>query len=171
MSVVAGTGHRPDKLGGYGDDVLQQLYRLALRKLREIEPSKVISGMALGWDTALAMAALKLDIPLVAAVPFAGQESRWPQRSQERFRAICRAATTVHVVSPGGYSGAKMQARNEWMVDRCDVLLALWNGTAGGTANCVAYAQRRQDATGLFPPVAILNVWEEWAARPGKPGC
>ena len=41
----------------------------------------------------------------------------------------------------GGYAGYKLQKRNEWMVDHCDILIAVWDGTSGGTANCVNYAQ------------------------------
>ena len=163
--IVAGTGHRPDKLGGYGDDVLRRLYNFALLRLRELEPTKVISGMALGWDTALALAAIRLGVPLVAAIPFDTFHSQWPQASQDRFWKIVEAATTVHVVCPPGYQARKLQERNEWMVDRCDVLLALWNGSAGGTANCIGYARRRLQATGLFPPVQIVNVWQSWAGK------
>lgn len=159
--IVAGTGHRPDKLGGYGDDVLKQLYRFACREIERNRPSKIISGMALGWDTALAMAALQLKVPLVAAIPFEGQESQWPEPSQKRYRAILERAK-VHVVCPGGYSPAKMQERNEWMVDRCDILWALWDGSTGGTANCVRYADQRQQSTGLFPPIVLINLWSAW---------
>ena len=35
----------------------------------------------------------------------------------------------------------KMQTRNEWMVNHCDKLIAVWNGSDGGTGNCVNYAK------------------------------
>jgi len=35
-----------------------------------VEPTHVISDMALGWDMAVAIAMLKLNIPLIFAVPF-----------------------------------------------------------------------------------------------------
>lgn len=54
--IVAGTGHRPNKLGGYGDDVFERLVALARTYLWHMEPWHVISGMALGWDQALAQA-------------------------------------------------------------------------------------------------------------------
>lgn len=154
--VLAGTGHRPDKLGGYGNDVLTALYRLALGELRTLQPDRVISGMAQGWDTALALAAITMNIHLTAAIPFKGQELRWPTASQERYRTILsKGKVVVRYVSTGGYSAAKMQIRNRWMVDRCNVLLALWNQTPGGTGNCVEYAK---GAAG----VTIVNCWERW---------
>lgn len=34
-----------------------------------------------------------------------------------------------------------MQNRNKKMVDACDKLIAIFDGTNGGTANCVNYAK------------------------------
>jgi uncharacterized phage-like protein YoqJ len=154
--VVAGTGHRPDKLGGYSSAVDAKLRGVARAALEQLEVRGVISGMALGWDMALAEAALELGLSFVAAVPFAGQESRWPRASQERHRALLERATAVRVVCADGYAAWKMQRRNEWMVERADVILALWNGSSGGTANCVAYAEGRGSR--------IVNVWEAFEA-------
>lgn len=153
-TVLAGTGHRPDKLGGYGADVSTRLVDLARAALMKYRPSRVVSGMALGWDTALALAAIELGIPLTAAVPFEGQERKWRHEQQQLFRAILARATEVVVVSPGGYAVWKMQVRNEWMVDRATGVLALWNGGGGGTGNCIEYARGRQ--------VEIVNLWATW---------
>ncbi|MFC5511127.1 SLOG family protein [Massilia jejuensis] len=152
--VLAGTGHRPDKLGGYGAGVSARLVDLARAALVKHQPDEVISGMALGWDTALALAAIELGIPLTAAVPFEGQERKWRPEQQEQFRAILALATTVAIVSPGGYAVWKMQTRNEWMIDRATGVLALWNGSGGGTGNCIEYARTRQ--------VEIVNLWGAW---------
>lgn len=110
--------------------------------------------MALGWDTALALAAIELAIPLTAAVPFEGQERRWWPEQQQLFHEILARAPTVVVVSPGGYAVWKMQVRNEWMVDRATGVLALWNGSPGGTGNCIDCAHTRQ--------VEIVNLWAAW---------
>jgi uncharacterized phage-like protein YoqJ len=37
-----------------------------------------------------------------------------------------------------------LQKRNEWMVDHCDLLIAVWDGSEGGTANCVRYARHHE---------------------------
>ena len=70
--IVAATGHRPDKLGGYGEEVFEKLVQLAMGFL-EAHHSKItygISGMALGWDMAYAEALCIKEIPWTAAVPF-----------------------------------------------------------------------------------------------------
>lgn len=152
--IVAATGHRPDKLGGYGIVPATRRLILARSWLEVVRPSRVISGMALGWDQAWAQAAVDLGIPFVAAVPFVGQERAWPPMSQAAFGYLMQRAAEVVIVSSGGYSVAAMHARNHWMVDHCDLLVALWDGSDGGTAGCVRYAQR------VGRP--MVNVWDGW---------
>ena len=150
--VLCGTGHRPDKLGGYGPVAKQKLFDLAYWFLGEgPDREKVISGGALGWDQALAAAAISLKIPTVLALPFEGFECKWPKESQEYLHSLMNPAEVVFVCDPG-YAPWKMQERNKWMVDHSDRVLALWNGTDGGTANCVRYAEK------VGKP--ITNLWE-----------
>jgi uncharacterized phage-like protein YoqJ len=142
--IVAFTGHRPDKLGGYKlpNPTYLHVCQQIDKTLREIKPEKVISGMALGVDQWAANIAIKLGIPFIAAVPFVGQEKAWPLPSQKIFNKLLEKAAEVVIVSEGGYNAAKMQVRNEWMVDRADKVIAIWDGTPGGTGNCVQYAQK-----------------------------
>jgi hypothetical protein len=77
--ILAATGHRPDKLGGYDLSIYRKLVGLAYSYLRKQTPDVVISGMALGWDQAVAEAAVKASTPFIAAIPFRGQESKWPR--------------------------------------------------------------------------------------------
>lgn len=155
--VIAATGHRPNKLGGYGPDVFDRLVRTADLYLRQWRPDSTISGMALGWDMAFAQASAELGMPFHAAVPFEGQQSQWPASSQRYWEELIKLAASVTIVSPGAYHVEKMQIRNEWMVNRGHRLCALWDGSAGGTGNCVRYAQSN-------PKVAIDNVWPQWLA-------
>jgi len=152
--ILAGTGHRPNKLGGYGDEIYYKLIRLAEAALRTCTPEKVISGMALGWDQALAQTAVNLGVPFVAAVPYVGQDGVWPIRARDRYANILGKAAEKVIVSPGNFSALKMQKRNEWMVDNGTHVLALWDGTPGGTGNCIKYAEK------VGKP--IINLWKEW---------
>lgn len=144
--VVAVTGHRPHKLGGEWDlegPVSVRLFEALRSALDELRPSGLISGMALGVDMAWALVGLERSLPVIAAVPFEGQEARWSPAARRRYAEIlAHPLVTKVVVAPGGYNAHKLQVRNEWMVDRCDLLLAVWDGTPGGTANCVRYAER-----------------------------
>lgn len=141
--IVGVTGHRPDKLGGYTNVAAHCRVQIAIREaLKGLGATKGISGMALGVDTLFTKACVILNIPFIAAVPFAGQERVWNQESQKEYNQLLELAEEVVTVCEGGYASWKMQKRNQWTVDHCDVLLGVWDGTAGGTCNCLRYAER-----------------------------
>lgn len=50
--ILAFTGHRPDKLGGYSETnpLRAQITYEIMKQLYELKPTGVISGMALGVD-------------------------------------------------------------------------------------------------------------------------
>ena len=154
--IISGTGHRPNKVGGYGDDAFQRLRALAVEHLEACTPELVISGMALGWDQALAQAAVDVGIPYDAYVPCHGQPAKWPRESQDKYRRLLNECREVHITHPGPYPGAwVMQKRNEDMVDATTGhVVALWDGSDGGTANCVRYASEKG--------VHIVNLWERF---------
>lgn len=141
--IVAFTGHRPDKLGGYKlpNPTYIRVCQSLDQALRDLKPEKAISGMALGIDQWAANVCIKLSIPFIAAVPFEGQEKIWPEVSKRIYNNLIAKAAERVVVCEGSYSADKMQLRNEWMVDHCDLLIAVWDGSAGGTGNCVKYAE------------------------------
>lgn len=139
--IISATGHRPNNLGGYSPQAFSRLVQVARTYLLEKSPTGVISGLALGWDQAWAMAALELAIPVHAAIPFEGQEGQWPASSQFLCAGIVAKCASVTFVCEPGYAAWKMQKRNEWMVKRCPRVAALWDGSAGGTGNCVKFAE------------------------------
>lgn len=51
--IIAVTGHRLYKLGGYGRDVYARLAQFAKDAIARYDPEQVISGMAMGWDMAV----------------------------------------------------------------------------------------------------------------------
>lgn len=155
--ILSGTGHRPDKLGGYTKEAAAKLRVVATSALLQHKPETVISGMALGWDTALAQAAISLNIPLIAAIPFEGQESRWPKESQDMFNRILAKASSNKFVCGPGCAVWKMQKRNEGMVDNSDAVLAIWNGTNDGTASCIKRAEEVRKP--------VYNQWEMYNGR------
>jgi len=151
MKHLAVTGHRPPKLGGYQHDIYEKLYQLAIDELMFFQPDLVITGMALGWDIAVAKACIFLKMPFIAAVPFPGQESNWPPFSQREYNEVLMHARKIVHVSDR-YSPTAMQRRNEWMVDRCHALLALYDGYGeGGTFKCIKYARKRKKP--------VRNIW------------
>ena len=165
------TGHRPDKMGGYEKGFLKFAVSLAMDKIRDKMPTVVIAGMALGWDLACAIATIKLrdeeemPVELWAYVPFQGQEeSKWKDAWMVEYqKALAKANHVVYVndavPADKGQAVRWLQERNERMIDDGDKVLALHNGTKGGTYNCIQYANK------MGRPVH--NVWPQWAVLMG----
>lgn len=153
---ICGTGHRPGKLPGtYSMGTFNRLVDTAGGWLDEHpEVTEVISGMALGWDQALAVAALDRMIPVHAYIPCVGQADMWPTESHYFYQKLLSQCATVRLVTPGAYSALKMQIRNEAMVDDADLVVALWDGSPGGTGNCIRYAED------VMKP--IVNLWDRF---------
>jgi len=152
--VVMVTGHRPGKLGGFApgnpmERAVRKALRTALLNLQDLRklqdplglPLCGLSGMALGVDQWFAEIVLDRGLPLVAAVPFEGQESTWPMASLRTYHALLRRARGVHMVTPGGYTAWKMRRRDRWMVANADQGIAVWDGSRGGTGHTVDYAR------------------------------
>jgi uncharacterized phage-like protein YoqJ len=150
--IAAATGHRPDKLGGYSTHA--RLTDLAIAALSKYKPEKAISGFALGWDQAFADAVIQVGIPLIAAIPFPSQPSHWPKSSQLFYQQLLEKASEIKIISPDPYSARKMQIRNEWMVNNSDFMICLWDGSSGGTANCINYAVSKNKSH--------INLWKSW---------
>lgn len=142
--IISMTGHRPDKLGGYyTPNVVQLAVVDGLKKVfSDLKPSCVITGMALGVDQWAAEICAANGIPFIAAIPFHGQEGKWPEHAQKRYHALLAKAHKAWIISPGPYDPVKMHIRNHWMVDACNLLVAVYDGSPGGTGKCVAYAEK-----------------------------
>lgn len=164
MRILGITGHRPVKLGlpydleqllnDSNNKIFNSLMTCIVKYLHDINPGKVITGMALGFDQYVAYACRALSIPYSAYLPFIGQESKWPAASQQIYRNLLEDASEIKIISPGGYASYKMQVRNEAIVDDSDQMLACFNGSLGGTANCVKYAIKK------MKPIEYINPKE-----------
>jgi uncharacterized phage-like protein YoqJ len=149
------TGHRPHRLGGYSDDIFKKLIDLAHLELIKYQNCYLrgITGMALGWDQAFAMACIRSSVPFVAAVPFKGQERQWPPQAQSRYKYILGEAAEI-VYTSEKYTGYAMDKRNHYIVDNSDIILALYSGEYGGTRNCIKYAAGKGKS--------VTNLWDKW---------
>lgn len=141
--ILGITGHRPSRLGGYGENPLREKVREAMRQeFVKLRPTCLLTGMALGVDQWACELALAQAIPYHAYVPFLGQEHRWNWDQQTHYHSLLARAQKVLFISNAGYEPWKMQKRNEKLVDSCEHLLAVFDNSEGGTANCVSYAER-----------------------------
>ena len=139
------TGHRPEKLGCREEETAAAL-KTAIQSSYAAGYRTFISGMARGVDIwaaeiVLEERAIHPDIHLICALPHPGFETRWNRAWQERYKTILSKADLVKTICPVFSMGA-YQKRNEWMVDHSALVLAVYNGQPGGTANTIDYARR-----------------------------
>lgn len=145
------TGHRQNKLNGYqATDWVRDRLADIIHRAYKSGYSRFICGGALGTDWIAAEQVIELsqdyhDIELFLALPFKGYNSKWPLETIERFELEIEAqANKVVYVCDPGYVAWKFQKRNEWMINRGNALVAVYDRCGeGGTANAVQYARSR----------------------------
>ncbi len=153
---IAITGHRPNKLDNDYDlkspligRIKEQIIKIITSEYTHSGDAQhnsltLITGMALGIDTLFALIAIELDIPFIAAIPCINQSALWSDKSKTIWKYLT-GHNLCTVEYPNGhifYTGPQlMQLRNQWMVDNCDILIAVWDNSPGGTANCIRYAK------------------------------
>ena len=135
------TGHRPEKLS-LPEETVRQLLEAEILLSIQKGYTDFITGMADGTDTWAAQIVLSLretfpQLRLHAAVPYAGFVPR--KAWKNAYEDILARADSVTYVSPSREKNV-FQIRNIWMVDRSSRVIAVYNGTSGGTRNTVLYA-------------------------------
>lgn len=159
--IIAGTGHRPQYCPCKFDESHPWLEDLKMRVsewLDRHQPTAVISGMAIGWDTWLAQVAQAKGIPVWAYVPFKNQGSKWPPPARLAYNEILRKSEIVTYLSDEYYPDVFL-ARDRAMVEDADYIYSLLNPEAksGGTYYTVQYA-KKQNKTGK-------NFWRDYGTR------
>ncbi len=140
------TGHRPEKLS-IPEKRLALLLEAEIRKAIDGGFTTYITGMAKGTDLVAAEIVLRLRkqddrLKLICALPHPGFGLHWGGGWSERFqRVLARADLERTICSTFSYNS--YQARNEWMVNHSSLMIAVFNGTAGGTKNTLDYAKRQ----------------------------
>jgi|SRR5579864_837481 len=151
------TSHRPSKLGGYDPDT-SLCWPLTVKMtgfFQEKAPERIVSGMALGADQWATGAALMLGIKVTALIPCKGQERVWPAHAQavywELLSRVEAGGGEVRYVSDKPYDKWCMHNRNKEIVTASSEMLAIWDGSKGGTRDCIRLAK----ADGL--EITVLN--------------
>lgn len=165
--TICFTGHRPNKLNNCYNLTDEQSKYIS----RKLEPvlidliedegiERFISGGAIGFDQIAFWTVQGLkkkrypSIVNIVAVPFKNQPIKWLDKEIQHWykKMLDTADEAVYVdelplyrvegVPIGEYHVAKMQKRNEYMVDKSRIVLAAWDGSKGGTGNCCRYTRK-----------------------------
>lgn len=161
MFRVSFTGHRPDKLPYLSEKDplcigLKKRLEETVRELIADGADAFYSGMALGVDMWAAELVLKLreefpNITLTAVVPCPEQADMWSEEQQERYNGILARCDKIITTSPR-YGKGCMLKRNRALVDLCDILVAVFDGSRGGTMQTVNYAKSQRRKIEMLKP-------------------
>ena len=143
---LALTGHHPQRLG-YNENINHPDWYPVIDWMKEQivsnEATDVYSGMASGCDMAFAIAAIKLkqygyDVKLHCILPCKNYNS-----SEEMYYYIKNRADEWVELADEFYKGCD-NVRDQYMVDHCDKLMAVWDGAkSGGVWSTIRKAQNQ----------------------------
>jgi hypothetical protein len=143
MTRVGITGHQRLE----NSDVWQWVASVMREELAGLSPPLVgVTSLAIGADQLLARLVLERGGTLHAVLPFADIERSFAPEDRPSYRELIKGAT-VEVLDTSGTDEDAYLAAGYRVVELSDVVLAVWNGLPakgkGGTADVVAFAQRR----------------------------
>lgn len=143
------TGHREME-----EDFSARKLRLAIERVIKEGVTTFYNGMAKGFDLAAATAVLRLkkkypQIKLIACIPCYGQEKYFCERDKKRYVETLKKADEKIVLSPAYYRGC-MQARDRYMAERAQVMIAYCKKAEGGAAYTVKIFQKLHPSANVF---------------------
>ena len=150
------TGHRLQKLG-LTSDYVKMILEKAIDDFIDKGYTRFISGMSNGvdlWAAEIIMEKKRKNdnLSLICALPYDGFAPSGDTQIKTSFKEIISSADQVEIVNLRYHRGC-FQQRNEWMVDNSNAVMAVFNGSGGGTKNTIEYANRKS--------VKVVNLLDE----------
>ncbi len=158
--IIAVTANRPKNLfpGMPFDRIFHEMHPklgdFAAFILRKHDVRMVYTTLDLGFPMAVAGACEALEIPYRAAIPYSEQSRYWSQEAVNEYGRMLQNADKKFLISRGEYTEEKVEHCNDFILKRCDRLLALYTGTPGRTEKFVNEAEKAKK------PVDYL--WPMW---------
>ncbi len=140
------TGHRPEKLQVTEENVKAWLNSQIDNAISQGFVT-FITGCAMGvdiWAGQIVVEKRKQNpaLHLIAASPYPGFGFRWNEEWRRQYKQLLKDADLIRYVSER-YTDDCFMKRNIWMVDHSNLVIAVYNGAAGGTMNTIEYAKQQ----------------------------
>lgn len=173
------TGHRPKGFPWKYTGDPAEMYDFHFETVIESVVEKLIldgynhfiCGGAIGVDTVFALSVLHWrdlkypHITLEVAVPCPAQDKKWNKDDKAVYEEIITLADEVNVISEH-YTKFCFHKRNEYMVNKSDLVLAVWNGEEkGGTYYTYQYALRHNKNTMVIRLQDVMREADECEAE------
>lgn len=156
MTAIGATGHQSLPIEAMS--FLVENVQAVVRSCRP--PRRVFTSLAAGADQLVARAVLKEGGSLHAIVPSVGYAATLEGDDLLSYEELLSKADQVTRLEFQEPSEQAYWAAGKEVVDRCDVLLAIWDGQPprglGGTGDVVTYARDRgKDVHVIWPLGAV----------------
>ncbi|MEU6853266.1 hypothetical protein ABZ901_25465 [Actinacidiphila alni] len=153
------TGHRVIPAAAYRH--VRAGLTAALRPQGSAGPVEAFSSLATGADQLFAAIALDSGADLTVVTPAADYETTFGPAERDCFRHLLARARRHIALDYERVSGEAYFAAGAYIADRCDLMVAVWDGLParghGGTAEIVDYTRA------LGKPVSV--IWKTGVAR------
>lgn len=115
--------------------------------LKELPVTQGLTSLAVGADQLFAKQLFESKIPYLAVIPCERYERTFKSQQAIRdFQELLNNASEVETLPFGEPTETAFFAAGKFIVEKCDTLVAVWNGLAakglGGTGDIVSYAKQ-----------------------------
>lgn len=143
IKSCAFTGHRE-----IGADFSKEKLRATVEELVERGVEIFYCGMAQGFDLFCAEEIVRVkekneNIKFIACVPYYGQEKKYGEENKKRYVELLKKSDEKIILTKSYFKGCEL-ARNRYMAEQADVLVAYLRKKTGGTAYTVGYFQKKR---------------------------
>lgn len=160
---IALTGHRPERLGLPKDelddkwDAINCWIQTTYKQLHDIDSDiEVLCGMASGSDIRFGMSLAFIDgVKLHCVLP-----CKEYNLNHKYYATLKNVANKWTELSEEFYRGCD-NARDQYMVDNCDVLLAIWDGNKSGGVWSTIRKTKKAGKKIIYCPQEIVTKYQE----------
>ena len=153
-TTVCFTGHRSQKLPWAFNEadgrckIMKEKLRKEIVKAIQRGYRTFLCGMAIGFDMISAETVLSLkeeypDIKLIGALPCRTQDCKWSYKDRMRYRGLLSKLDGIRCIYDEYIGSECMLERNRYMVNNSSLMIALFNGKAGGTKSTIEFARKQ----------------------------
>lgn len=124
----SGFSEKPTNLGGYSTDAFIKLTGFLIDTIPEYKNvDMIISGMGLGFEQALAMAAIELNIPFISVLTNKDFGNNWPPSSQTLLENLnSKAKEVIYASNQNLWNTNNFRKRNQKIDSLSDVYFSLF---------------------------------------------
>lgn len=156
MTLVGATGHQ---------DIPRSARHLVRRGVRDVlhdvePPIRIVTSLAAGADQLVATEAMQIGGLIEAIIPSQNYETTFPtSEARTKYRRLLSEARSVVTLSFPAPSEEAYWEAGKTVVNRCEILIAVWDGQParglGGTADVVRYARERGREVHIVWPAGV----------------